>query len=111
MSEFIDYLKDTFAPFGEVQSRKMFGGYGIFYQGIMIALVADETLYLKTDKQSQTIFSEHSLAAFEYNKNGKAVKMSYALAPEEIYEDPDQLIYWANLAYEAALRANKNKKK
>ena len=107
MSEYIEYLYEVFAPLGAIKPRKMFGGHGIFYDGVMIALVADECLYLKVDKQSEEAFTVLDLPAFEYSKNGKTFAMSYRLAPEEIYEDPDEALRWARLAYEAALRGRK----
>lgn len=105
MSEYVSYLKEVLAPLGVVQPRKMFGGHGIFYDGVMIGLVADDSLYLKVDKQTEGEFIELDLPAFEYEKNGKTFAMSYRLAPESIYDDPDDALQWARLAYEAALRA------
>ena len=109
MSEFIKFLYEVFADFGPINSRKMFGGYGIYHDGLMIGLVANDTLYLKTDNISEEHFSVKGLTAFEYDKAGKKVKMSYFLAPEEIYDDPEAAIFWANLAYEAALRSKSKK--
>ena len=108
MSEFVDYLNEVFEGFGPIRIRRMFGGHGVYHRNLMFALVADDLLYLKVDDQSERKFSERGLEQFEYVKNGKAMKMSYFMAPEEIYEDPDEAKVWANLAYEAALR-NKNK--
>ena len=87
----------------------MFGGYGIYHDGIMIGLVADDTLYLKVDKTTEKHFIEKALTPFEYDKGNKKVKMSYYLAPEEIYDDPDEASHWASLAYEAALRSKSKK--
>jgi len=105
MSEFIPFLHEVFHDFGLITSRKMFGGYGIYHDGVMFALVADDTLYLKADVTTKDYFIDKQLIPFEYDKGGKKIKMSYYLAPEEIYDDPDEASYWANLAYEAALRA------
>ncbi len=87
----------------------MFGGYGIYLDDLMFALVADGTLYLKADKNSSNLFEDKGLPPFEYNKQGTLVKMSYYLAPEEIYEDPDVALKWGRLAVDAALRNYKNK--
>jgi DNA transformation protein len=87
----------------------MFGGYGIYLDDVMFALVADDTLYLKADEVSSVQFEDKHLPPFEYNKQGKFVKMSYYLAPEDIYEDPDTALEWGRLAVDAALR-NKSKK-
>jgi DNA transformation protein len=107
VSEYVSYLKEVLAPLGVVRPRKMFGGHGIFYDGVMIGLVADDSLYLKVDKQTEGEFIALDLPAFEYEKNGKTFAMSYRLAPESIYDDPDDALQWARLAYEAALRAKK----
>lgn len=105
MSEFVDYLKEVFVEFGPISTRKMFGGYGIFFDGLMIGLVADEMLYLKVDKQSEPEFKARSLPQFQYSKGAKVVGMSYYLAPEEALDDASEMRGWAQLAYDAALRA------
>ncbi len=97
--------------FGPVQARRMFGGYGIYHEGLMFALVADDVLYLKADEASIPAFAEQGLRPFEYEKNGKRMKMSYYMAPEEIFDDPDQAREWAVRAFEAALRGKKPKAK
>ncbi|MBX2849223.1 MAG: TfoX/Sxy family protein [Acidiferrobacterales bacterium] len=109
MSEFVDYLHEVFREFGAIQSRRMFGGFGIYHDGLMFGLVADDELFLKADAESSAFFSERNLDAFEYIKNGKPYKMSYYRAPETIFDDDEEATYWANLAFEAALRANAKK--
>lgn len=107
MSNYIEFLHEIFTSFGPITTRKMFGGHGVYHQGLMFGLVADDELYLKVDKVSISEFEEQGLPAFEYDKNGKVMKMSYHKAPEEIYDDFEQATYWANLAYAAAVRAKK----
>ena len=107
MSEFVDYLTEVFEQFGAVRSRRMFGGYGIYHDDLMFGLVADDVLYLKADDQSSNLFQERELSQFEYMKNGKPMKMSYYMAPEEIFDDPEVAEMWAQRAYEAALRSRK----
>ena len=87
----------------------MFGGHGIYHDGVMFALVANDTLYFKVDDSTKQQFIDKSLPAFEYDKGNKKVQMSYYLAPVEIYDDPQQAVYWAKLAYQAAL-SSKSKK-
>lgn len=107
MSEFVENLQEVFAPFGAVSARRMFGGYGVYHDGLMFALVADDVLYLKADEESAGRFIERGLPAFEYDKGGKKMKMSYYTAPETIFDDPEIAKEWAVLAFEAALRAKK----
>jgi len=107
MSEYVDHVIEVLAAFGPVSARRMFGGYGLYHDGLMFALVADDVLYLKADRQSLPFFAERDLPPFEYEKNGKRSKMSYHLAPESLFDDPQQAKEWAVRAYEAALRAKK----
>ena len=107
MSDFVDYLEELFAEFGRVSSRRMFGGHGVFYDGLMIGLVADDTLYLKVDAQSKAQFESRDLPPFQYAKGDGVVNMSYHLAPDEAMEDPSEMRAWAQLAYDAALRSKK----
>lgn len=110
MSEYVEYLKEVFSEFGPVQPRRMFGGYGIFHKGLMFALVADDSLYLKEDETISQYFTERELEQFSYKKQGKVFKMSYYMAPEEIFDDPEEAKVWATRAYAAAVRSNKPKK-
>lgn len=107
-NEFVQNLHEVFALFGPVRARRMFGGYGIYHDGLMFALVADNELYLKVDEVSRSSFIELGLSPFEYLKNGKPIKMSYYLAPDEIFEDAEVACEWASLAYAAALRGRKS---
>lgn len=95
---------------GPVNAKRMFGGYGIFLDGLMFALIADQTLYLKADKESESDFNDRELEAFTYNKKGKEYAMSYFQAPEETLEDAEQMNIWANTAYGVALRAAAGKR-
>jgi DNA transformation protein len=56
VSEFVDYLHEVFGRFGPIHVRRMFGGYGIYHDGIMFGLVADDTLYLKADASTAKHF-------------------------------------------------------
>lgn len=89
----------------------MFGGYGVYRDDLMFALVADDVLYLKADKRSVEGFESKGLGRFEYEKKGKTVALSYYEAPEEIYDNPEDAKLWARRAYDAALRAKASGRK
>jgi DNA transformation protein len=105
MSEFVDYLSEVFERFGAIRAKKMFSGYGIYHDGVMFGLVADEMLYLKADSSIAHYFEAKNLPQFSYNRGGKTIRMSYYLAPEEIYDDRDQAAVWARRSFGVALRA------
>lgn len=111
MSGFTDFLEDVFAGFGQISCRKMFGGYGVYHQGTMFGLVADDILFLKADESIADYFLKRDLPQFEYPKGDKLVKMSYYQAPEEIYDDAVEAENWARRSYECAVRAKEAKAK
>ncbi len=111
MSEFVEYLKEVFAEFGLIQARKMFGGYGMYHQGVMFGLVADDTLYLKVDTKIQPLFEAKGLGPFEYAKGDTVVKMSYSVAPDAILDDPYEAALWAQRSYNVALQAKSSPRK
>ena len=96
---------------GPVRAKRMFGGHGIFLDDLMFALIADDVLYLKADKETENDFKTKDLDAFTYNKKNKTLSMSYYQAPEEALEDNNEMQLWANKAYSAALRAASKKRK
>lgn len=109
MTEFTASLDDVFALFGPIQAKPMFGGHGLYHDGLMFGLVVDDVLYLKADSQSAGAFVAHGLPAFEYVKQGKPIKVSYYQAPEEIFDDQDAARHWAELAFEAARRGRRSR--
>lgn len=108
--EYARYIVDLMQSIGPVYSKKMFGGYGIFLDGLMFALIANGTLYLKADKETESDFNQRGLEAFSYQKQGKEFKLSYFQAPEESLDNIEEMRDWANKAYDVAIKAAKNKK-
>ena len=103
--EFAAHVVDLMQPVGPVYSKRMFGGFGIFLEGLMFGLIADNVLYLKTDRGNRRDFQDLGLKPFTYNKQGKAMQLSYYQAPEEALEDVEVMREWANQGFAAALRA------
>lgn len=104
---FIAHCYELLEPFGRVNARRMFGGYGIYHDGLMFGLVADDVLYLKVDPESKPIFLEEGLSPFMYDGKGKVIEMSYHRAPDTAMEDPDSMTEWAERAYAAAVRSKR----
>lgn len=107
-SEFVEHVVETMRAFGPVEARSMFGGWGLYHEGVFFALVAEDTLYLKADDQTRESFTQRGLGPFVYD--GKR-SIGYYQAPEEALESPPEMLEWARLAYGAALRAAGRKRK
>ena len=101
------WLHDLFEPFGPISIRRMFGGFGIYRDGLMFALVADGVLHMKADAETEPALMAAGSGPFAYEGRGRPVRTSYWRLPEEALDDPDALLRWARLAFEASLRARK----
>ena len=103
--EFAAYVVDLMQMVGPVESKRMFGGFGIFLDGLMFGLVAGNVLYIKADDESRNDFLDQGLLPVSYSKKGKTMSLSYFQAPEEAMEDGEIMSEWANKGFSAALRA------
>jgi DNA transformation protein len=110
-SEFVDFVLESLQPLGGVGARRMFGGFGICKDGLMFALIAYDTLYLKVDDGNRQAYEDAGLRHFTYTDKGKPIRMPYCEAPPEGFDDPEVLCAWAREAYGAALRAKKPKRR
>ncbi|WP_414470702.1 TfoX/Sxy family protein [Microvirga sp. M2] len=98
-------IRETFQAFGPVGTRRMFGGQGVYRDGLMFALESGGELYLKVDDESLGFFRDLGSRPFGYRtKDGRTVVMSYWLMPESALDDPDEAARLARMAFEAALR-------
>ena len=109
--EYLDYLHDLFSAFAPITTRAMFGGHGVYRDGVIIAIVIDEAVYLKVDGETRAAFEAAGCEPFMYEAKGKAVPMSYWSVPEDALDSPQDFRPWAQRAWEAALRKPKPKKK
>jgi DNA transformation protein len=64
MSQFVQSLHEVFERMGRIEARRMFGGHGLYHDGRMFGLVANDTLYLKTDEQTIETFQRRGMPAF-----------------------------------------------
>lgn len=93
--EFIAYVLDQLSRWGNVTARKMFGGAGLYRDGRMFGLIADDIAYLKADDSSRNKFLDAGSAQFKPYSDKPAV-MPYYEIPPDVLEDPEELIKWAS---------------
>ena len=88
----------------------MFGGYGLYKDGIIFGLIADDELYFKADDGNRPDYEVRGSRAFTYEAKGnKRIAMSYWQLPEDVMEDADLLAEWVSKAVSASKRAKKKK--
>jgi DNA transformation protein len=101
-----EYIRDLFARFRPVTVRRLFGGAGLYADGVMFGLISSGgTLYLRVDAQNEPDFEREGLPPFAPTmKSGKHAIMPYRQMPDRLYDDPDELAQWAERALQAAQR-------
>lgn len=93
-------LVDELAPMGEVATKSMFGGNGIFLDKVMFMMVdRTGTAYMRTDETTAPDFEAAGSRQFE--------PMPYWSVPDAVAADPDELLAWATRALEVAREAKK----
>ena len=106
MSEFIGFVQELLEKRGQITARRMFGGHGLYHEGLMFAIVMDQRLYLKTDEINRPEFEALGLSPFTYAMKGKDVALSYWAAPDAIFDAPEDAVRWAKSSWDAALRGH-----
>lgn len=104
-----EHLQDLFAGVAPISMRRMFGGYGIYHDGAIFAVVLDDRLLLKGDAETAQAYEASGMERWLYPhaKNGKPVAMPYWTAPDSALDDPDEMTGWARMAIAAARRSAK----
>jgi DNA transformation protein len=102
---FIDHVLELLAPLGRISARRMFGGYGLYSDGVFFGIVLDDTLYLKADAENRTEFENAGCEIFSYKREGRIATLNFYRAPDEALDAPHLMLPWARSALAAALRA------
>ena len=102
---FAEFLREQLAPLGPITMRRMFGKTGVFCDGRMLAMVRDNTLYFRVDDDSRALFKEaESFPPLNYEKKGGTIDLAFWRAPERLFDQPEELVIWAQAALAAARR-------
>ncbi len=96
---FKEFALDQLRGLGGVDCRPMFGGYGLYLDGVFFGILHRGRLYFKTDPASRPAYGERGMKPFR--PNAKQTLKTYYEVPPEVLEDADQLAVWARLALQS----------
>jgi DNA transformation protein and related proteins len=88
------------ATLGDITSRAMFGGIGLYWRGVIFAIAHRGRLYLKVDDQSKPDFEKRGMGPFRPNER-QTLKAYYEVPPDVIMGD-EILLLWVKEAIGAA---------
>jgi DNA transformation protein len=93
-----DFIRELFAPFRHVAVKRLFGGDGLFADGLMFGVAFDGVIYLKADATTIPDFEREGSAPFTYQARSRPRSLNFWRLPERLYDDPDELAVWAGRA-------------
>jgi DNA transformation protein and related proteins len=93
-----EFIRELFAPFRHVAVKPMFGGAGLFSDGLMFGLLFDSVIYLKADAATIPDFEREGSVPFTYQARSRPRSLNFWRLPDRLYDDPDELAIWAGRA-------------
>ena len=102
------FVVDQLAEAGEVTAKKMFGGVGLYCDGVFFGIIARDELYLKADATTRARFEQAGGVAFKPYPD-RSGTMKYYRVPVDILESAPELVRWAREAIAVARRASTDK--
>ena len=95
-----EYVMERLECVGQVTARDMFGGVGIYFEGLFCALIAEDVLYFKVDDMNRPDYEAAGMGPF---RSGGQTMQFYEV-PEDVLEDEEKLRLWAGKALDVARR-------
>jgi DNA transformation protein len=101
---FKSFVLDQLEELGSVVPRSMFGGIGLYRDGVFFGIIAGDVLYLKVDDANRPDFERAGSRPFKPYRH-RPVTMQYYAVPVEVLESPIELAAWARRSVAAAERS------
>jgi len=109
--EFVAFVAELLAPMGPLAAGRFFGGHAFKFDGVQFAMIMGNALYLRVDDTSRPAFMARGSQPFSYGTKKRRVRVdTYYAAPEELLDEPDDLVAWARRSLEVASKSSANKK-
>jgi DNA transformation protein len=100
-------IEEIFAGLGAVTIKRLFGGKGIYFEGLIVGIVRrGGELLLKADDETAPRFEAAGATRWTHvGRQGKTSSMPYWTIPADAFDDPERMAAWVRLAFAAAKRA------
>ena len=98
------FVLDQLGGAGTITAKAMFGGVGLYCQGLFFGLIDDDTVYLKVDDMTRPDFERVGSGPFR-PYGDESPGMQYYELPADVLEDREMARPWVERAIEVARRA------
>jgi DNA transformation protein len=98
------FVLDQLEELGGVVPRAMFGGIGLYREGLFFGIVAGDVLYLKVDDRTRQRYEAAGMRPFKPYPH-RSGTMQYYAVPVGVLESAAELAEWARRAVDVARAA------
>jgi DNA transformation protein len=111
--DFSDYVEELIAGFGKVEIRRMFGGAGVYRNGVGFGILDDDVFYIKADTAFGAELKKQGCKPWSYSvkKDGAVRDIAYWSLPATAADDGDEASSLARRSYQVAVKAAADKPK
>lgn len=105
------HLLSRIARYGELTTKSQFGGFSIMIDEIMLAITADNELYLKGSGFLETLYKATKMDAYIYMKKGAPITLRYYRLTEVIWNNQRKLDQFIDLSYHYSVQESLRQRK
>jgi DNA transformation protein len=103
---YLEYVLEQLAALPALRSNRMFGGIGLYSDGVFFGLIDDDTLFFKTNDSNIAPYRERNMPRFMPFPDRPEAAMGYYQVPADIIEDSESLTAWARKSVAVALTSH-----
>ncbi len=103
-ADYLNYVLEQLSGLPGVTHRRMFGGAGLYCEGVIFGFISDDVLYFKAGPENRADYTARGMSAFRPYKNKARISVTYYELPADVLEDPDECAVWARRCLSEAAR-------
>ena len=101
--EFKNFVLDQLQGIGEFETKRMFGGLALLFQGSAFGKIKHDKVWLKVDNSNIADFKKFRMSQYTYGEDNSR-KLNFYETPIEILEDRDKLNEWVQKSIKIAIK-------
>lgn len=110
-AQYLAWILEQLAALRELRSNRMFGGVGLYSDGLFFGLIDDDTLFFKTDGSNAAAYRQRNMPRFMPFPGRPEAVLGYHQVPADVIEDAETLVEWARLSVAVAAASQARKAK
>lgn len=104
---YVQWVLEQLSGAGAVSARRMFGGIGLYRDGVFFAIISSDVLYFKAGEANRDDYATRGMQQFQPFRAKPELSLNYYAVPADVLEDQDECVHWVQRAVAAAVAAKK----